>query len=87
MAKIEIEVTDQEKEWITSYAELQGLNISEAIVGVVMDKLREGVVISDEKDKDKDVRGRSLDELFEGFDGVYTTEEIDWGEPVGEEVW
>ena len=37
----------------------------------------------------------SLDELFEGWDGVYEPPtdypavgaEIDWGEPVGEELW
>lgn len=99
MAKIEIEVTDQEKEWITGYAELQGLNISEAVVRVIMDKLREGGFMSEENESE--VRGRreqelkgvyeglSLDDLFAGCgDGiVYRSEEIDWGEPVGEEVW
>ena len=37
----------------------------------------------------------SLEELFEGWDGVYEPpsdfptlgSEIDWGEPVGEEIW
>ncbi|MBU4540322.1 MAG: AbrB/MazE/SpoVT family DNA-binding domain-containing protein [Firmicutes bacterium] len=30
---------------------------------------------------------RTLEELFEGFDGDCTTTEIDWGKPVGKEVW
>ena len=30
---------------------------------------------------------KSLKDLFEGFDGEYVHEEIDWGEPVGKEVW
>jgi antitoxin MazE len=30
---------------------------------------------------------KSIEELFEGFDGEYEPIEIDWGKPVGEEVW
>ncbi|WP_432650180.1 AbrB/MazE/SpoVT family DNA-binding domain-containing protein [Huintestinicola sp.] len=30
---------------------------------------------------------KSLKELFEGYDGEYVPEEIDWGEPVGKEIW
>lgn len=97
MAKIEIEVTDQEKEWITGFAELQGVSISEAVMRVIMDKLKEGGFMSEENENGdrgrwvqelKEVYERlSLDELFEGFEGEYTTKEVDWGDPVGDEVW
>lgn len=30
---------------------------------------------------------RTIAELFEGYSGNYTPEEIDWGEPTGREVW
>lgn len=30
---------------------------------------------------------KSIAELFDGFDGEYITEEIDWGQSVGDEVW
>ena len=33
----------------------------------------------------KDIQ--TIDELFDGYDGDYVTEEIDWGEPAGEEIW
>lgn len=30
----------------------------------------------------------TIQELFEGYDGEYTVQEIDWGEPQGrEKVW
>ena len=30
---------------------------------------------------------QTIQELFEGYDEDYTPEEIDWGVPVGDEVW
>ncbi len=30
---------------------------------------------------------KSIEELFEGYDGDYAPTEFDWGEPVGSEVW
>lgn len=30
---------------------------------------------------------KTIQELFAGYDGDYKPEEIDWGEPVGGEVW
>lgn len=32
-------------------------------------------------------RRKTIKELFEGFDGEYKEKEIDWGQPVGNEVW
>lgn len=32
-------------------------------------------------------RRKNIKELFDGFDGEYKETEIDWGEPVGDEVW
>lgn len=30
---------------------------------------------------------KSIQELFAGYEGNYKSEEVDWGEPAGEEVW
>lgn len=30
---------------------------------------------------------KTITELFEGYEGTYKAEEIDWGQPVGKEVW
>ena len=30
---------------------------------------------------------KSIEELFEGFEGEYEPIEIDWGKPVGKEIW
>jgi len=32
-------------------------------------------------------RHKTIQERFEGFTGEYSPEEIDWGEPVGREIW
>lgn len=32
-------------------------------------------------------RSKSIEELFEGYNGNYTPEEMDWGTPKGEELW
>ncbi|WP_302429747.1 AbrB/MazE/SpoVT family DNA-binding domain-containing protein [Fusobacterium varium] len=36
----------------------------------------------EEKKKRKNIK-----ELFEGYNKTYTAEGINWGEPVGEEIW
>ncbi len=30
---------------------------------------------------------KNIKELFANFDGEYTPQNVDWGEPVGDEVW
>jgi len=30
---------------------------------------------------------KTIQELFDGYNDDYTSEEIDWGEPVGGEIW
>lgn len=31
--------------------------------------------------------GKSIEELFADYEGNYVPEEIDWGQPTGEELW
>ena len=30
---------------------------------------------------------KTIKELFEGYTGTYRSQEMDWGEPMGSEVW
>ncbi len=34
-----------------------------------------------------DAPRKSIKAIFDGFDGEYAPANIDWGEPVGEEIW
>jgi antitoxin MazE len=52
------------------------------------DKIEIEVVSGEIVIKKKDILNcNSLEELFENFDGEYERVEIDWGKPVGREVW
>lgn len=41
--------------------------------------------VIDKQNKD-DKKRKTIIELFEGYDGDYKPSEIDWGEPVGNEI-
>ena len=49
--------------------------------GVKLDNKNEK--LNTEKSAKKEL---SIEELFEGFDGEYVKEEVDWGERVGKEM-
>ncbi len=34
-----------------------------------------------------DFKHKTIEELFEGYEGDYEPIEIDWGKPVGREIW
>lgn len=36
---------------------------------------------------EKSDRIKNITELFREYDGAYVVEEVDWGEPVGREIW
>lgn len=42
--------------------------------------------VIDEQNKDSEKR-KTIIELFDGYDGDYKPSEIDWGEPVGNEIF
>ncbi|MDO5330935.1 MAG: AbrB/MazE/SpoVT family DNA-binding domain-containing protein [Bacillota bacterium] len=44
--------------------------------------IKDGKVVIERAYKRKNIK-----ELFADFEGEYTPVEMDWGEPVGEEVW
>ena len=45
------------------------------------------VVISNETILISKRKIKSLEDLFEGFDGEYESIDVDWGKPAGSEIW
>lgn len=92
--ELTVKFTDRELDILHGYAKLHGLKISEVVKGAVLEKLKEEGFTDDDdrgeqlKTLKKIYEGLSLDDLFAGYDDVvFRSEEIDWGDPVGEEVW
>ena len=68
----------------------QGSRIPKFILDAVHWNGSEKLAVSVEDDKiviSRAEERKNIKELFAGFDGEYTPVEMDWGEPVGEEVW
>ncbi len=57
------------------------------------DKLNDKEIDKQNKSSDNTLKNRAdkkhktIDDLFEGYEGDYKPEEIDWGEPVGKEIF
>lgn len=68
----------------------QGIRIPKLIIDAVNWKDNEELTL-DVRDDELVIRKaqerKSIEELFKDFDGEYTAEEIDWGKPVGKELW
>lgn len=47
-------------------------------------KVEDGKIIIE---KAKKSERKNIKELFADFDGQYTPDKIDWGKPVGKEIW
>ncbi|MDR1665149.1 MAG: AbrB/MazE/SpoVT family DNA-binding domain-containing protein [Clostridiales bacterium] len=60
---------------------LEGLNIHEGNEVEIFTQ-NDSIVI-----KSAAPQYKSIQALFAGYEGEYTPEEIDWGEPAGNEVW
>lgn len=75
---------------IQKWGNSQGIRIPKFLLEAVQWTGNEQLSVYAEEDKlviTKVDRRKNIKELFEGFEGVYTPIEIDWGKPVGEEVW
>lgn len=76
---------------IQKWGNSQGVRIPKMLLEAVKWSENEEITIKvdDEKlilEKAKKEK-KSIMELFENYDGEYKTNEIDWGEPEGKEVW
>ena len=51
-------------------------------------KIKAGVKVILFEEKSNIRKRKSIQELFAGYDeGLFQTEEIEWGKPQGEEIW
>lgn len=75
---------------IQKWGNSQGIRIPKFILESLHWNGSEQLVVTAENDKiviEKAEKRKNIRELFADFHGEYTSVEIDWGEPVGEEVW
>ncbi len=77
---------------IQKWGNSQGIRIPRYILDAVHFRTDETVEIDVTAEgniviKKAEYRKKSIEELFEGFEGEYKEKEVDWGEPVGDEIW
>ena len=75
---------------IQKWGNSQGVRIPKFLLDVVQWSEGEQVVLSADKNKiiiEKAEPRKNIVELFADFDGEYVPVDMDWGEPVGAEVW
>lgn len=74
---------------IQKWGNSQGIRIPKNILDMMNWKDNDTVEISFQGDSllIKPHKRKTIDELFANYNGTYQSEEIDWGEPVGREIW
>lgn len=75
---------------IQKWGNSQGIRIPKILLDIVQWREDEQLILSADKDKiiiEKAEPRKNIMELFADFDGEYVPIDMDWGEPVGEEVW
>jgi antitoxin MazE len=75
---------------VTKWENSQGVRIPRDILDIADISSGDPVEITAKKNTiiiRKYRKRETIQELFEGFDGAYTPEEVSWGSPVGDEIW
>ena len=77
---------------IKKWGNSQGVRIPKILLDSINWSENEEVSINIEEDKlviekAKTQNRKNIKELFKDYKGEYKPEEIDWGEPEGEEIW
>ena len=75
---------------IQKWGNSQGIRIPKALLDVLHWNDDEQLILNAEKDRitiEKAQPRKNIIELFADFEGEYVPVEMDWGEPVGEEIW
>ena len=75
---------------IQKWGNSQGIRIPKYLLDAVQWNDDEQLVLHADKDKiiiEKAEPRKNIKELFADFDGEYIPVDMDWGQPVGEEVW
>lgn len=75
---------------IQKWGNSQGIRIPKFLLEAVQWSENERLSVNADEDRiviTKADRRKNIMELFADYDGEYKPVEINWGEPVGEEVW
>lgn len=77
---------------IQKWGNSQGVRIPKILLDSINWSENEEVLINIEEDKlviekSKTQKRKNIKELFKDYKEEYKPEEIDWGEPKGEEIW
>lgn len=75
---------------IQKWGNSQGIRIPKLLLDTLRWNENEQLVISTDKGRiiiEKAEPRKTIEELFADFDGEYVPIDIDWGEPVGKEIW
>lgn len=75
---------------IQKWGNSQGIRIPKRLLDALHWSEHEELIVQTENDKlilTKAVQRKNIKELFADFEGDYVPEDIDWGKPVGEEIW
>ena len=75
---------------IVKWGNSQGVRLPKNLLDIVHLSENDPIEITTENESiiiKKTCVKKSIKELFDGFDGVYEPIDIDWGKPVGKEIW
>lgn len=75
---------------IQKWGNSQGIRIPKILLDTVNWTENEEIIITVEDGKliiEKTENRKNIKELFQDYKGEYKPEEIDWGSPVGDEIW
>lgn len=75
---------------IQKWGNSQGIRIPKFLLEAMQWAENEELIVMAEEDKlviSKAERRKNIKDLFADFDGVYKPVEMDWGEPMGKEIW
>ncbi len=79
------------KAFIQKWGNSQGIRIPKILLDAINWNDNESVTLSIDDDKiiiEKAAESKqSIIELFDNFEGEYTSDNIDWGQPEGNEIW
>lgn len=75
---------------IQKWGNSQGIRIPKSVIEAVHWDTDEQLIVTAKDDKiiiERAERRKNIKELFADFDGEYTPVDMEWGNPIGEEVW
>lgn len=77
---------------IQKWGNSQGIRLPKKMLEMLDLKINDSVLIEEDVNclkirKVKNEKRKTIKELFANYDGDYEKQEIDWGEPVGKEIW